>query len=61
VSDDDKRPSNAILTFQDQDGRKWLAGAVMTPLQLLDGAEECPVAEMPDRVFVLTGFTVVKP
>ncbi len=52
---------NVILTFRDQDGREWLAGAVMAPLQRRDDSEECPVAEMPDRAFTLTGFTVVKP
>ncbi len=50
---------NVVLTFVDQDGREWLAGAVMSPLRLAGVGEECPLTEMPDRVFALRGFTVV--
>lgn len=54
---DEPEPVNVVLTFVDQDGSEWLAGAIMTPLQRGDDTVE--VQEMPDRVFVLKGFTVV--
>ncbi len=50
---------NVVLTFEDQDGREWLAAATMTPLQLSGRDDVCPVEEMPDRVFLLKGFRVV--
>lgn len=56
----DEEAANVVLTFADQDGREWLAGAVMTQLQISGGVERCAVEEMPDRVFVLKGFTVVQ-
>jgi hypothetical protein len=51
------RAVNVVLTFEDQDGREWIAAAVMTPLERF--GETCDVADMPDRAFVLKGFKVV--
>jgi hypothetical protein len=51
------RAVNVVLTFEDQDGREWIAAAVMTPLERC--GETCDVADMPDRAFVLKGFKVV--
>jgi hypothetical protein len=48
---------NVVLTFVDQDGNEWLAGAVMMPLQRAD--EVVPLNEVPDRAFALKGFRVV--
>ncbi len=56
----DAEAVNVVLTFVDQDGREWLAGALMTPLQISGGVERCAMAEMPDREFALTGFTGVQ-
>ncbi len=56
----DEEAVNVVLTFADRDGNKWLAGAVMTPLQISGGVERCAVEEMPDRLFVLKGFKVVQ-
>ncbi len=55
----DAEAVNVVLTFADQDGREWLAGAVMTPLQISGGVERCAVEEMPERAFRLKGITVV--
>ncbi len=51
---------NVVLTFEDQDGREWLAAAAMTPLRLSGSGEECAVRQMPDCVFRLKGFSVVR-
>ncbi len=50
---------NVVLTFVDQDGEEWLAGAVMMPLQRNE--ETVHLTEVPDRAFALKGFTVVRP
>lgn len=59
--DDGTEPAavNVVLTFADQENREWLAAAVMTPLQLSGASNVCPVEQMPDRAFALTGFRVV--
>lgn len=51
--------ANVVLTFEDREGRKWVAGAVMLPPQMADSETECPLTEMPVRALVLKGFTVV--
>lgn len=52
---------NLVLTFEDQDGNEWLAGAYMTPLKRSGSDEHCEIDEVPDRVFQLRKFHVVVP
>jgi hypothetical protein len=53
---------NVVLAFRDEQGREWLAGALMRPLVLyVDGqpGAELEVDEMKDHAFTLHKFTVV--
>jgi hypothetical protein len=52
---------NVVLTFREPDGRQWIAGALLGPLQALGGAETLPVGEMPDRALMLVDFKIVHP
>lgn len=53
---------SAILTFVDEDGNEWLAGAWVTELQRKGTNEVMPVhaaGGLLDRALSLKGFTVV--
>lgn len=55
----DDHSVNVVLAFEDQDGREWLAAAIMSPLRLSGADEHCDVDDMPDRIFRLKTFKVV--
>lgn len=59
---DDREPEavNAVLTFQEPDGTRWLAGALLGPLVREGDSRALPVSQMPDRVLVLVSFHVVR-
>lgn len=48
---------NAILSFRDEDGREWLAAAVVGPLIRDDAI--MAVEALKDRAFTVCRFTVV--
>lgn len=51
---------NAVLTFEDETGGRWLAGALLGPLVREDDmAETMSVEATKDRAFVLVSFKVV--
>lgn len=55
---------NAILTFRDETGGEWLAGADIGPLCRFDGkdgpmVEEMEVEQMKDRALVLADIRIV--
>jgi hypothetical protein len=58
--------ANAVLIFQDSDGKTWLSGAFIGeliaekgPHQHSEPAETMPLQAMLDRAMVLVGFKVV--
>jgi hypothetical protein len=63
LSDYEPSRVNAVLTFVDETGREWLAGADMGPLCRFEGGtdavESMEVDRMKDRAFSLSGFKIV--
>ena len=52
---------NAILTFADGDGRRWMAGAHLGPLvSEADNDDHVPVSTMIDRPWTLVDFRIVR-
>jgi len=49
----------AVLTFEDEDRGRWLAGALLSPLVREGGSDEIRAADLKDRAFVLVSFRIV--
>ncbi len=64
MADEDQEPSevNAVLTFHDEDGREWLAGAHIGPLVRYGDTGELERMlpdSMKDRAFTMHGIKLV--
>lgn len=62
ITDDVPDLINVVLTFESPDGKRWLAGALLGPLEPLlgDGGQPIRVSEIIDLPLVVTRFTVVR-
>jgi hypothetical protein len=59
---DEPEVINVVLTFVEPDGRRWLAGALMSQLTSEAGPTEMiSVSQLPERALSLVSFAVVKP
>ena len=49
----------AVLTFEDENRGRWLAGALLGSLVSEGGSDEIRAADLKDRAFVLVSFRIV--
>lgn len=50
----------AVLTFVDADGRRWLCGAYLGEVKAEGSDEVMPYSQWPDRLIGLARFTIVR-